>query len=203
MGRWIHVLGRFAPRALPGFVPLALASVAFSTPPAGPLVAYDPAPTALVASVHEALGEVADADPGPSIEVFGDGRVAVHFPHYMTRAGDWTDHLSPAELQRLLRALVDDGLLDLDERAARAALARARSQQRAAALRGEATVVEASDPSTTTITVHAEGRARTVVWRGLRADAHTLPEVAEVQRLRRAHDTLQTLATRPGLRRVP
>ena len=203
MGRWIHVLGRFAPRALPGFVPLALASVAFSTPPAVPPVAYDPAPTALVASVREVLGEIADADPGPSIQVFGDGRVAVHFPHYMIRAGDWTDHLSPAELQRLVRTLVDDGLLDFDDRATRAAVGRVQSARRAAALRGEATVFEASDPSTTTIALRAGGRAHTVVWRGLRADAHTLPDVAEIQRLRHAHDALQALATRPGLRRIP
>jgi len=203
MARRIGILGRLVARGVPGFVPLAVASVAFSTPLATPPVAYDPAPTALVASLHEALGEVADADPGPSVEVFGDGRVAVHFPHYMTRAGDWTDHLSAAELQQLLRTLVDDGVLDLDERATRATLARARSEQRAAALRGEGTVFEASDPSVTTLTLHADGRARTVVWHGLLADAHMHPDVAGVQRLRHANDALRTLATRPGLRRAP
>jgi len=186
-------------RALLGFVPILWASVAFSTPPAP---AWDPAPTAIVASFRERPGEVADADPGPSIELFGDGRLAVHFPRSMKRAGDWTDRLSRAEMAALLGALVDDGVLDLDPAALRARLAQARAARRTAALQGQATLFEASDPSLTEVTVRANGRTRTVVWRGARADAWANPDVEDVQRLERAHGRLRALGDRPGLRRV-
>lgn len=61
---------------------------------------------------------------------------------------------------------------------------------------------EASDPSITEITVRADGRTRTIVWHGARADAWAHPEVAEIQRLERAHQRLRALGDRPGLRRV-
>src|SRR5262245_38082832 len=185
--------------AVVGFVPILWASVAFSTPP----LAWDPASTAVVASFRERPGEIADADPGPSIQLFGDGRLAVHFPRTMKRAGEWTDRLSRAEMAHLLGALVDDGRLDLDPDALRGRLVRARSARRAAALHGDATLFEASDPSITEVTVRANGRARTIVWRGARADAWANPDVAEVQHLERAHGRLRALADRPGLRRVP
>jgi hypothetical protein len=157
----------------------------------------------VVASFRERLGEVADADPGPSIQLFGDGRLAVHFPRYMKRAGEWTDRLSRSEMAHLVGALVDDGLLDVDPDALRGRLAQARAARRTAALHGEATLFEASDPSITEVTVRANGRSRTIVWRGARADAWANPDVADVQRLERAHGRLRALGDRPGLRRVP
>jgi hypothetical protein len=194
---------RLASRLLPALVPLALASVAFSTPPSAPPVTYDPNPNALVVGLREVLGEVADADPGPTIEVFGDGRVAVHRPHYMIGAGDWTDRLAPRELRQLIRDLVDDGFLTLDHASAQATLARARATRHAAARSGGATVFEASDPSTMTIQLHANGRRQTIVWRGLHADAYAHPDVADVQVVQRAHARVRTLFARPGLQRVP
>ena len=190
-------------RILPWFVALALARVAFSTPPALPSVTWDPAPFVVVASFREVPGEMADADPAPSVEVFGDGRLAVHFPRYMIRAGDWSDQLAPGEVARLLATLVAGGVLDLDPRSMRADLARVRAERRQAALRGEATVFEASDPSTTEVTLRANGRQHTIAWRGVRADAWAYPEVAALRRLERAHETLRTLTNRPHLRRVP
>jgi hypothetical protein len=178
---------------------LGPASVAFSTTPA---VQYEASPTAVVASLREVVGEMADADPGPSMQIFGDGRIVVHFPDYMQRAGDWTDQLSADEMQVVLGALVADGLLDLDPATARANLTAARSRARAAALAGEAPLLEASDTGVTTISLDVEGRSQTIVWRGLRGDAFAHPDVREVQQARRAQETLRLLMERPGLRRV-
>lgn len=182
------------------FVPLCAAGVGFSTPRGTSAVAYDSDPAAVVVSFHETLGEVADPDPGPSLEVFGDGRIAVHYPRYMVRAGDWADRLSPGALQDLVRSLVDEGVLDLDESTVRANLAHARAARRAAARRGEATLFEASDASTTTILLRADGREHRVTWHGIRADAYAHPDVPEVQALRRAHDTVRQVMERPTLR---
>jgi hypothetical protein len=184
---------------LVALVPLARPSVAFSTMPA---VQYETSSTAVVASLREVVGEMADPDPGPSIQIFGDGRLQVHFPPYMRRAGDWSDQLSADEMQVVLGALVADGLLDLDPAAARANLTAARSAARTAARRGEAPLLEASDTDVTTITLDVEGRSQTIVWRGLRGDAFAHPDVPEVQQARRAQETLRLLMERPRLRRV-
>ena len=196
MVRWRRALGA-------SIVRLSTASVAFSTPPPVPAVTYDPAPTTIVASVHEFLGEGADADPGPRIDVYGDGRIAVHRPHYMTRPGDWTDRLRPSDLETLLGSLVADGLLDLDGPRMRERVLQAARARRAAARRGENTLFEASDPGTTELTLRANGRENVIHWTGLRADAWAHPGIPEIQRLNRARARLSALADRPSLRRTP
>jgi hypothetical protein len=177
-------------------------SVSFPTRAAAQAVRYDSSAAAVVASLHEHVGEIEHPDPGPSLQLFGDGRIAAHFPPYMRRAGDWSARLSAAEMRHLVHSLAATGLLDVDPDATRSAVRRARAARRAAALRRETTLFEASDPSLTTMTLRANGRERTVAWRGLRADAHAHPDVVEVQQLRAAHDTLRGLMNRPGLARV-
>lgn len=53
-------------------------------------------------------------DDKPSLRVFGDGRVLVHHPAYMKKAGDFEMRLSDAELVRLLRDLSSNGIMDFD-----------------------------------------------------------------------------------------
>jgi len=197
--RRLPLFPRLGPLLVLALVPLGTATVAFSTTPT---VSYETSPTVVVASLREVLGEMADADPGPSLRIFGDGRLEVHRPPYMQQAGDWTDQLSADEMQVVLGALVADGLLDLDAATARANLTAARHRARAAALAGEAPLLEASDTGVTTITLAVEGRSQTIVWRGLRADAFVNPDVREVQQARRAQETLLLLMDRPGLRRA-
>jgi hypothetical protein len=52
------------------------------------------------------------------------------------------------------------------------------------------------------MTLAVDDRERTIVWRGLRADAHANPHVLEVQELRAAHDELRALFEHPGLARI-
>ena len=51
----------------------------------------------------------------PSLRIFGDGQVLVHYPAYMKKAGDYRMQLEQDELIRLLRSLSSDGLMDFDE----------------------------------------------------------------------------------------
>ncbi len=78
-------------------------------------VAFDRSPTAVVVTYLERLDGLADADPGPSITVFGDGRVLIHTPRYMKGAGDREVVLSRRELDALVRDLANDGILDLTQ----------------------------------------------------------------------------------------
>ena len=58
---------------------------------------------------------IQDPDPAAFVRVYGDGRVLVHRPRYMKKAGDYTVTLSQEELEDLLRPFADSRLLTLDE----------------------------------------------------------------------------------------
>jgi len=57
---------------------------------------------------------LATVDDRPTFQVFGDGRVLVHYPVYMKRAGDYEMQLDETELVDLLHSLSDNGVLDFD-----------------------------------------------------------------------------------------
>ncbi|MGH7860340.1 MAG: hypothetical protein ACREQY_23670, partial [Candidatus Binatia bacterium] len=44
---------------------------------------------AVLARYQRQIAEIADPDRGPSVTVYGDGLVEVHFPRYMKRSGDY------------------------------------------------------------------------------------------------------------------
>ena len=50
-----------------------------------------------------------------SLSIYGDGRVLVHYPVYMKKAGDYEMQLEPAELVDLIQTLSGNGILDFDE----------------------------------------------------------------------------------------
>jgi len=50
----------------------------------------------------------------PTFQVFGDGRVLVHFPVYMKKAGDYEMQIGDAGLIDLLHSLSDNGVMDFD-----------------------------------------------------------------------------------------
>ena len=58
-----------------------------------------------------------------SLSVFGDGRVLVHYPAYMKKAGDYEMRLDTAELKQLLHTLSNNGVLDFDEKKVKAKVA--------------------------------------------------------------------------------
>lgn len=57
---------------------------------------------------------LAHVDDRPTVKVYGDGRVAVHYPGYMKKAGDYEMQLSDAELQSLIQSLSQHGVMDFD-----------------------------------------------------------------------------------------
>lgn len=178
-------------------VALEVATVAAQGGAPSEAVSYSRAPQEVVVSYLEELGEIEDEDPGPSLKVYGDGRVLVHYPEYMKRAGDYTLRLSDAEMAALLRSLVDKGLLDFDEPAARASreqLARSAAAQRE--------VFYTSEVSVITIEVHANQVEGRVSWSNLRQDAIRFPQVRAIQDLAAAHRELQQLMERKDLTRI-
>ena len=79
---------------------------------------YAEEPNSLVIQMSRDVG-ILDEDPTPLLRVYGDGLVRIHFPVYMTRAGDYTLQLDPSELQDLVGSFVDGGLMDFSPEAPR------------------------------------------------------------------------------------
>jgi hypothetical protein len=163
--------------------------------------AYSRDPNTVVLSFTEFLGAIEDPDPGPTLRVYGDGRVVVHYPPYMARAGDYEFELSRAEMEGLFRSLIEKEVVEFDEAAAR------RSVRETAA--GPAELFAVLDASTTQIDLRldrykpAAGRGperlgveKRISWYGLQAHARRFPGAAVIQKLAAARGELVALRER-------
>jgi hypothetical protein len=205
--------------ALGAALALIVAAVAAAAPPIAALPTIEPArrSDAVVVAYREVLGEIGGDDRGPSLTIYGDGRMVAHYPLYMKRAGDYEARLAPGELDTLLASLATKGVLDFDgptiRAAARAATIAAR--QRALATNTPITVFEAADASTTVIEVaveryvpatpgarEARNVTRRAVWTGLRTDVQRHPDIPALRDLAAAEQELRALRDRPGFARV-
>jgi hypothetical protein len=177
-----------------------------SAPSAPQRFAYSRDASAVIVRFAEVVGAIEDPDPGPSLRVYGDGRVQVHYPRYMLRAGDYTLRLAPAELNQLVGSLVSRGLAEFD-----APGVRRRKRDLEA---GSGLFFESFDAVTTEIELRLEryqprdgaGPERRVhkqvAWRALRADAKRHPQIAEIQDLAAVQRELLSLMRRPDLVKV-
>lgn len=169
----------------------------------------DPTP---VVRYQEIIPALADDDPGPTVEVFGDGRVRVHFPRYMRRAGTYEMRLPPERLERLLADLLADGIADFDADRVQTVRGEAEVERESARRRsaGDPEVHSRTDPTTTVIETRLtarrarQSRAPHVVrWTGLRGDAEMFPEVPALAGLAAAEQRLRSLLEHPDLLPVP
>lgn len=153
-------------------------------------------------------GEVNTGDAGPSIAVYGDGEVQVHFPNFMTKSGDYTLQLSPSELEDLLASFDTQPLAEFS-----AAEVQAKKQQQTPVARGgEILAFDVQDADIVVIefpqrafeeslegTPSADSR---IVWRALRSDAEQYSEIQEIQDLSNAELGLRQLLDRNDLQPV-
>ncbi len=199
--------------AVAGAAPLPGDTDPAPLPGAAPTIEPDRRPETAVVTYREILGEIGHADRGPTLTVFGDGRMVAHYPVYMKRAGDYERRLSSSELAALLGSLAAKGVLDFDAAAVRGA---ARASLAAAHARARATntpiaLFEASDASTTVIEVNVDryrpaaagarevrGLAKRVAWTALRTDAQRHPDVPALRDLAAAEQELRALREHPA-----
>ena len=157
--------------------------------------------------VHHML---AKPDPVPLLRIYGNGRVHVHYPAYMTRAGNYELQLSQSELRILLRALATDGIIDFDPAATRYQRQQLNAQQRAAT----GTLFYVSDSSDTVIGIRLNeyqkrpGTARILnlekrfIWPDLKQDARRFPQLREITNANKAAQRLDTLLHRADLVKI-
>lgn len=164
-------------------------------------------PNAVVIEYLERIGGIESDDPGPSVQVFANGRVLVHIPGLMKGAGDFETQLSSGQLHALVRRLVNGNLVEFDGRVAREHRQRARERSSVLSV--------TTDGSTIEIALHLDrytprgpgalerrGVSKRISWYGLRHDAAHYPEVPEIHDLALSQQTLEALIKRSDLRPV-
>jgi hypothetical protein len=133
----------------------------------------------------------------------------------MRRAGDYTLQLDPTEVEELVAAIVEGGLIDFSREAIQAQMRGITAARRADLAPGQPPPLPTlnSDPTIVTIEVHLQrytpsvGAARsevtaTIVWADTRATADRFPTLGSLAALASAERRLLALTERDDLTRV-
>jgi hypothetical protein len=161
-------------------------------------VSYSRDMDAVVIRYREIL-PILGPDTGPTLTVYGDGHVSVHYPAFMQLSGDYEGRLTAGGLDALVRSMArTHRLTKFDANQAKSKRRRAREASTAAT--GIDTVV--ADAGTIEIELHCDGVDKYISWAGLRFDAERYPSVAAIQDLRAAQRQLRALMRSEELRKV-
>ncbi|MEM7481371.1 MAG: hypothetical protein AAF481_09370 [Acidobacteriota bacterium] len=155
-----------------------------------PMVTYPAAADFRVLALQSRVNWAIDGK-GPSIHVYGDGRVHLHRPAVMKDSGDFEAWLTTGDLDALLRRLAESGLFEFSPEAARADLVEAMKRRRDA---GESAPM-ITDAGTAVLIIQlgsyravgstepVQDFSKVIEWSGLDFDAETYPEVVALQLL--------------------
>ena len=149
---------------------------------------------------------LAEQDTTPLLRIYGDGRVLVHYPVYMQRAGDYELRLPAEEVESLIAELEAEGLASLD-----VARGLERRQEKVELQQSRGELFHVSDTTQTVLrfrvnpsgAVRAGGSSKTVRWNNVQTDAKRFPELDTVQAIARCEERLQELLERDDLTRLP
>ncbi len=178
-----------------------------STASAQPVFSYPADPGVVIISYSETPLMLGNPDLTPRIQVFGDGRVQVHYPVYMKKAGDYELYLSPEEIQQLLQVL--SGVFSFDPVAvSQASQAIAQSEVLKGGIltyRSESTLehiqvqldVYQAGPGAVAQSVNLD-----LSWKDIAADAQAFSEIIALQQLAGARQGIRALLSRNDLLKV-
>ncbi len=154
---------------------------------------------------------ILNADPLPMLRIYGNGRVLVHFPAYMKRAGDYEMYLADTEIQQLLSSLEQKGILKFSN----SKLAQIKKQAIAGRLAESGIVLSGpSDNSRSRLTVNLNSYTpglsfipqydykKEVVLKNLKYDAQLYPGISELQNAVDAEQELQNFLTHRDLIKI-
>lgn len=186
---------------------LMIASFAAGTAAAEDRFGLGSDPNAVVIEYLERIGGIESEDPGPSVQVFANGRILVHIPDFMNGAGNYETQLNSSQLHALVRRLVNGNLVEFDGRLAR--------DNRRRAIEQSPVLSATTDGSTIEIALHLDrytargpgalerrGVSKRISWYGLRHDAAHYPEVPQLHDLALSQQLLEALIKRSDLRPV-
>ena len=182
--------------------------IALAAQPGSADVGVPTSPNQLVLSFTYEHEMLADPDPTPLMQIYGDGRVQIHFPVYMQRAGDYEVQITPPELHQLLRSWANTGVLDFDSQAVKEAR---RQEVERRARRGE--LFHISDATHLVIDVHLDwyrpgagpqinNFQKNIRWSNVQQEAEQFPGLPALQNLAAAEEQLRSILQRDDLRKV-
>lgn len=169
---------------------------------------YEPTAEEPLLQLSYSGGMIENPDPTPFIRVYPNGRVLVHYPAYMKKAGDYELELNESELAELMAAFADESILKLENEELMGMAAQARSTEddlRVSNTHQVSTILEIRADSFT-----REGEEeptllmvdRILSTEDLAATAAALPEVRRLNDLSEGVRALESLADRDTLSRM-
>ena len=173
-----------------------------------PAFKYSEAATDPVVEYNLVHDMIAEPDPEPLLRVYGNGRVHVHYPAYMKKAGDYELQLSKPELDALIRDLANDGVIDFDKGKVLGRRKQLEDQRHAST----GILHHISDDTTTVIDIRLEEYQRSsstkratnvnkrFIWKNLEHDARQFPETSEIQGAAKGSGKIRDLMTHPGIK---
>ena len=188
---------------------LFAASVWLPAQQSAPDLAFPADPNYLLLSFTYIHSMLEDPDSTPLMQIYGDGRVHVHYPVNMQRSGDYELELGNLELRQLLLSLAETGVMNFDAQD----VGQLR-QQEVERLEQQNIMVHISDPTEMVIEVHFEwykppgtsiqydNFQKSIRWGNVAQEATLFPQVLELQGLAEAERQLQSILERDDLRRM-
>ncbi|HHO59815.1 MAG TPA: hypothetical protein ENJ64_06185 [Thiotrichales bacterium] len=155
------------------------------------------------------IAMLANAPSQLQLQVYADGRVHVHFPVYMKKAGDYDYQLSATELVQLIRSLTDNGMMEFDPLAVQQ---QKRSYDNRMKARGEYFAV--SDAVESVVTIRLPWYQKSLLspvqtnlvknfsWKNLEQDARRYRDNTSIQSAAAAMQALDSLLQHPAMRKV-
>ncbi len=110
-----------------------------------------------------------------SVTVYEDGVALVHYPEYMTKAGDYTVELSPSEVQQI-RLLTEHPLVQGFDPGQSRAEKQAIDEQ-------SDELFAISDDSYSNFEIHTPGAKKSIRWANLSIDADRYPGIGVFRKL--------------------
>ena len=189
--------------------------------PPGQTIEYSNSANDIVIEYHVDNTILANQDPTPVMRIYGNGLVKVHYPIYMTKAGDYEYQLTAQELQELLNSLDSNCIFSFKQKAVKEKVKQIKAQQEVIA--GQRILSYRSDPSITHINVNLknytnsngkvlENNASSTTdgiihvktsWPDIEYNAPKYPAVVELQGFATANNVLKNISKNSKLQKVP
>ncbi len=174
---------------------------------------YDDSPVQMILGYNIAGNELAGQDTVPRVRIYGDGRVLVHYPKYMKKAGDYSLMLVDTEMKKIIKHISDYGFVTIKYKDIKK-LKKAKDEKSRQTSGKSASLYIAMDQDTIQFyynlkknnTSKIAGKAdesiiNQIYYPGLKQDRTKYPDIKEIQGLGLLHDWFQDLLIQPGLKK--
>ena len=154
----------------------------------------------LLLSYTQVHDMIAEPDKVPLLRLYDDGRVLVHYPMYMKKAGDYEQYIPAAEAMNLVAYFENGSLADFD----RATLQEQKQRMEALRRATDKTLYYISDDTHTVFQLYPEDaeRKRTITWTNLQWDNRRYPQITELEELANLESVLQGMMNDPDLEKI-